>query len=293
MKSSYRFLVLAGLLICVAYFMKNVGLNAPQSATQHALPEQIHSKNTENQKDALITSRAQGIKEDTARSRVRIISAKIPRTSARKLSIDHESTEKLLTQKLGLKEPKFKWEGNLLIRIENTGALGKTSTSQNNQMIKDTAHAMIKVLAHDLGANLETTPLQIASMQQNTVSTQVTFDQTVSGVGMSNWGHVHLEFTPDGELISMDSSVLPNPVLANQKKLSPEQARNVGASMDPDRFPNSGDSSNTFREILWPVEVKSDSSKLIHAYEITRRGQKIVIDAESGKIVSQKDVRIF
>ncbi len=101
-------------------------------------------------------------------------------------------------------------------------------------------------------------------------TSQVVFQQSENGVPLSPGGLVTILLGPDGQIITVDSSVYPKTEVANDASL---------------------ERPATAREILF-VTQSAPVAILRHAYETRDRGIQKVIDAQTGAVLLEKDRRI-
>lgn len=123
----------------------------------------------------------------------------------------------------------------------------------------------------------------------NEAGAQVVFQQEdFRGTPIVPYGAATLRLDREGRLKAHDFDSVPSPRVVNQRLLSESQGR---GSL------NLGDSVASSRPVLWMpyrLGAAGRSPEAYEAYEyVTEDGYQVVVDAESGKILSRRDRRQF
>lgn len=100
---------------------------------------------------------------------------------------------------------------------------------------------------------------------------QVILQQSNKGIPVSPGGTVTILLGPEGEVLSIESSIYPKIEVANRASLDPPEAS---------------------REILY-VTQSSPVAIVHHAYETRERGIQKVVDAETGVVLLERNRRVY
>lgn len=132
-------------------------------------------------------------------------------------------------------------------------------------------------------------PLGDPALNQSAVSAQVFFEQTHHGIPLAPRGAVTVDLGPQGELLGLYSDYVPDVSVsvdpggsrADEEKITAEQAR-IRAGVGYREQAEGG------RQVYWLLGI-SPSARL--AYEFIVEGNRVVVDAGTGAVLSRRDRR--
>lgn len=163
-----------------------------------------------------------------------------------------------------------------------TGARGSSSyRSSEADQVKLRAEEVFANARELIGAtskNRFADPL----IQPGRVSAQVFFQQIVDGVPLTPVGTVSITLGPEGELIRLDNAAVPNIPVVNERRLTVDQAKTAAS----DVF--SGAAVEGGAAVAW----SPTGTEARHAYEFYAKGRQIIVDAQTGQVISNRDRRI-
>src|SRR5205823_3564645 len=119
----------------------------------------------------------------------------------------------------------------------------------------------------------------------SSVSAQVYFSQTHEGLLIIPGGEVKVDLGPQGELLGLYSSYAMNVVIVNEIRLDSEQAKAKVISFFQDPKLESLYIDGGAR-MIW---VQGHEGRYVYQFSV--RGQEIIVDAQTGKILSSRNRR--
>jgi hypothetical protein len=181
---------------------------------------------------------------------------------------------------------------NRLVRVQNK-KLQHASLALSEAEIKRRTDSLVKSLEKTLGL-AEGAELKFSESRRDQVSQTIYYDQSYGGVKLEPWGRVTVQWLTSGELISMDSNVLPA-VVTSESKMSEESEIREQLKVE---LENSGDSASSpispGRLILWSTgELSGDQKLARYAYSYQVAGFHWVLDAQTKKVLERRDHRKF
>lgn len=137
-------------------------------------------------------------------------------------------------------------------------------------------------------------PLQSPFAQTGATSAQVFYRESVGGMPISPYGRVSIDLGPRGELIGLHSSYVRNISVENQRKLDSGAAREyaVAAVKDPGTALRTEGGDSTVWIVSPPQPGAGQSVIARHAFEFNVKGWQVVVDAQDGRVIYKRDVRI-
>ncbi len=126
-------------------------------------------------------------------------------------------------------------------------------------------------------------PLGDPALNQSAVSAQVFFEQTHQGVPLAPRGAVTVDLGTQGELLGLYSDYVPDVTISDEEKITAEQAR-VRAGIGY-REPAEGG-----RAVYWLLGMGRSARR---AYEFIVEGQRVVVDAGTGAVLSRREKRHY
>lgn len=170
------------------------------------------------------------------------------------------------------------------------GASTSTSSLSDPQRViaraKEILHAAQPLLGVELDSSLGTPVSTI-----NEFSAQVRFPQVHEGIPVFPEGGIRISFARDGALVALESSYVPQVVPKNSIQMGANEARERVLSTIADRGLNArkvGEGS----PLVW-IPTAGNGSGALHAYEFWAEGRQILVDAESGSVITLRDRRVF
>ncbi len=124
----------------------------------------------------------------------------------------------------------------------------------------------------------------------NSVSAQVSFRQSLDGLLVYPRGTLSFDLGPHGELFSLYASPVKIDRIGNERILSSEQAQSrTLAALDGVRAPVRIEGGGP---ILWVARPDSNGETVArHAYRYGAAGREVITDAETGAVISVRDLR--
>lgn len=171
-----------------------------------------------------------------------------------------------------------------------TPADGKFAPSDSAQAIVR-AREVIRAASEFLCVDA-TWPLGEPIVSSSPFSAQASFHETRDGLPVLPFGAVSITLGPKGELLGLDSSYSGGGAIANERKLSQDEARAKVSAALPSDTDYSGKALEG-RPILW-VAARTDggTSTVLHAYEYFSHGKQVIVDAGNGAILLKRERRI-
>ena len=128
-------------------------------------------------------------------------------------------------------------------------------------------------------------PLGTPTVHTGQYSAQVFYKQLYKTFPVYPHGNITLDIGPKGELLNLSSDYVHGITTTNHIKLTRQDAQNAISQQFPEELSEGG------RIIVWIPTPTNPNGQF--AYEFLVKGKKILIDAETGKILSRKDQRQF
>ncbi len=171
---------------------------------------------------------------------------------------------------------------------------GSSFDPKNPEMIRSHALEVLKDFAELLGIE-EISSLSLKGLAPGQSTAQVTFEQSNRDASLEPWGKITMNFGPRGELLNLDSSYLPHVEISNSKVIGSEAAVQ-SAELSLTRFQNAQPSEfqqlpSVAKSIIWISRVSGGVAKGHHAYQVQVAGRRVIVDAETSRILSQRDQR--
>jgi hypothetical protein len=138
-------------------------------------------------------------------------------------------------------------------------------------------------------------PLQAQAVRSDEISSQVEWVQTYHGVPIEPYGRITLQLDAQGGVRGLFSSYISDPLIVNAPSLDDAQARGVAISnlhFTPERPLEAGQIQKG--DLILFAQGPQDSAapiELKYAYRYWISGHEIVVDAERGDIISERDRR--
>ncbi|MBL7717126.1 MAG: PepSY domain-containing protein [Bdellovibrionales bacterium] len=128
-------------------------------------------------------------------------------------------------------------------------------------------------------------------VQTGDISAQVYFRQLYEGLVVQPHGTITVNLGPSGELIQLDSDYLPGVRVTNWASISPDQALAAVPKFDDEDSESGGKSTGRILGgslIVWAVP----GTEARKAYEYYSSGRQVIVDAQTGKVISTRDRRM-
>ncbi len=171
------------------------------------------------------------------------------------------------------------------------GMPGKTEFAKNSFDLRNPQSVIarakeIVTAASGLLDVRQSSPLGEPTVQGDQYSAHLMFPQTSEGLPLAPKGAISIDLGSKGELLGLYSDYIRDLQVTNQHRIGQDEAASLAqgsaASQTSSSRPEGG------REILW---VSGSAGK--RAYEFFIDGKQIIVDAETGAILAQKDKRRF
>jgi len=127
----------------------------------------------------------------------------------------------------------------------------------------------------------------------NTASAQVYFHQSQEEIAISPEGEIRVDLGSEGQLLSLYSNYVPGVQVSNSRSLTPDQSKAYALEAASDRGPAPKRADGGY-PVIWAdrTAATGGTTRGYHAYEYHVHGEKIVIDAATGKVLSRENRRI-
>ncbi|OFZ19903.1 MAG: hypothetical protein A2X94_14705 [Bdellovibrionales bacterium GWB1_55_8] len=186
----------------------------------------------------------------------------------------------------------------LIVSVHSRQGRGSPATDEfdprDPQLAIARAREIVEALEKELGIT-SALPLRDPLHQGTPHAAQVHFRQVVDGIPIAPFGGVTVQLGGEGELLRLDSSVLPSLNVANKVSLSAEDARTraMQAFLSGDAEWRAQPGVEGGNRLIWVSKPFSavGPTEGRHAYEFTIGGDQIIIDAESGRVLLRKSQR--
>jgi len=126
-------------------------------------------------------------------------------------------------------------------------------------------------------------PLGNVAVKGSRISAQVFFNETYEGISVCPGGNVKIDLGPRGELLALNSSYVPLIAVGNRVQLSSDEAK-LGANAVFQRGSSDTLHVDGGSQIIW---VKGQEGRF--AYQFVSKGHQVVIDAQTGGVLSSWD----
>jgi hypothetical protein len=146
------------------------------------------------------------------------------------------------------------------------------------------AHELIQASAKMLKLNASF-PLGHPMTRGSLNSAQVFFKETHQGLPLEPNGQVTVNLGPEGQLVALHANYAADVQIKNQRTLNEEEAqKKIPTQMAASPLSEGG------RAIVWTSKTASGEEGR-HAYEFYASGKQVIIDAQTGVVLSQRDSR--
>lgn len=135
--------------------------------------------------------------------------------------------------------------------------------------------------------------LSLASIQTDEFSSQLEWIQTVQGLPIEPAGRLSLQLTQEGGLRGLYSSIIADYRISNQVSMSMVEARQLVFSSLQFHLEHPEKVNDLGHLILFAKNFQQSSTQveLRHAYRFWIEGREIIVDADNGQLLSEKDRR--
>ena len=203
-------------------------------------------------------------------------------------------------------KPKFSANGQLVSIQGELNQSGQERTdfrSNDVEKIKIRANEIVDA-AHGLLKVNSAWPLKIAGVRGGPISAQAFFNQSFQGVPLLPVGNVKVDLGPKGEILALESDYASEIKIVNEDQLSLEQTRklameSVSQTADVKRkaLPSGQGSpvvqgalgAQSERRVIWVA----DHDRAYHAHSFLISGREVIVDAQTGDVLLNKDRRQF
>lgn len=136
-------------------------------------------------------------------------------------------------------------------------------------------------------------PLSEPDYRGDSISAHIAFKQTFGGKPIEPVGNISVDLGTAGELVGLYSTALTGLRVTNETKMGLEEAKARAAAAVQDETSSQEPAGGA--EVIWVSTPSIDGgpSEGRHAYEFSVKGRQVVVDAEDGKILHQRDRRHF
>jgi hypothetical protein len=149
------------------------------------------------------------------------------------------------------------------------------------------AESLLGVQAHQ--------PLSQPIAKTGAVSAQVFFREEVAGLPLSPSGNVTVDLGPQGELVGLHSDYVRDVKVENSPQLDRESAKQRALLALSDTEASNPGKPEGGAHIIWIAQRLNpgESTSARHAFAYLYQGRQVVIDAQTGSILSRRDRREF
>lgn len=217
-----------------------------------------------------------------------------------KTTVDNTRNEKDLDERKDLKLQQFKdkFGKDLVIAFDERGRLASVKGKMGSNMKADEgftpddpqkaikrAKEILEAAGSLIGLN-SSLPLGDPRVKTGNISAQVYFQEFVRDVPVAPVGNITVDLGPEGELIGLYSDYNGDLKVGNSFRIDSSQAKDMAVSAAITNE-STGLKTEGGSRVIW-----TNGNEGRCAYDFTVGSRQVIVDAETGKVIFQRDRRM-
>ncbi len=173
----------------------------------------------------------------------------------------------------------------------NLPASTRDFTTTSPPQVAQRATDILDAVKNLVGIN-DRYPVQPTSIRTGPLTAQAFYQETYNSLPLANAGHLKVDLGPKGELLVLESDYIPSVEISNQRKIDTSTAKSKAfenlrrTQAHSDSIQNAVPTDSE-RPVIW----MSGKNQGKIAYQFMIQGREIVIDAENGSVLFNRDRR--